>query len=176
MSSKHTANYRLCQWEEDDAVRRIDFNENNLKIDGAIKGVDQRVDSLSAAVSGKASAAALNSLSATVSGQASTLNRKGNCQISLSTYTGTGGESNTITFSRRPAAVFVTGYGAQMFTVQGNSSVLSHGAGGSSANIAAAWSGNSVTFTFLSGQFDKTNAICNAANRTYYVIALFDLS
>ena len=112
MSSNSTANYGLCQWEENDAVRRIDFNEDNAKIDGAIKGVDQRVDSLSAAVSGKASATALNSLSSTVSGQASTLNRKGNCQISLSTYTGTGGESNTITFSRRPAAVFVTGYGA----------------------------------------------------------------
>ena len=155
----------------------MDFNADNAKIDAAIKAVDRRVD-------GKAEVSALNSLSSqmsslssTVSGHTSALNRRGNCQIALSTYTGTGGESNTISFSRRPLAVFVTGYGGQLFAVQGNTNVLAHGQGGTSANVAAAWSGYSVTLTCpYSGQFDKINAICNADGRSYYVISLFDLS
>ena len=177
MASNYTENYRLNQWEAEDAVCRVDFNADNAKIDAAIKAVDRRVD-------GKAEVSALNSLSSqmsslssTVSGHTSALNRRGNCQIALSTYTGTGGESNTISFSRRPLAVFVTGYGGQLFAVQGNTNVLAHGQGRTSANVAAAWSGYSVTLTCpYSGQFDKINAICNADGRSYYVISLFDLS
>ena len=37
MSTNHTANYNLCQWEATDQVLRTDFNQDNAKIDAALK-------------------------------------------------------------------------------------------------------------------------------------------
>ncbi len=31
-----TTNYNLCQWEADDKIQRVDFNEDNAKIDAAL--------------------------------------------------------------------------------------------------------------------------------------------
>ncbi len=31
-----TNNYNLCQWEADDKIQRVDFNEDNAKIDAAL--------------------------------------------------------------------------------------------------------------------------------------------
>ena len=76
MASNYTEHYRLNQWEAEDAVRRVDFNADNAKIDAAIKAVDQRVD-------GKADVSALAALGQTVAG-------KGNCRIAAGTYIGTG--------------------------------------------------------------------------------------
>ena len=36
MSTNHTANYDLCQWEATDQVLRTDFNEDNAKIEAAL--------------------------------------------------------------------------------------------------------------------------------------------
>ena len=36
MSTNHTANYNLCQWEATDQVLRTDFNQDNAKIDAAL--------------------------------------------------------------------------------------------------------------------------------------------
>ena len=63
MASNQTANYRLSQWEAEDAVRRVDFNADNAKIDAAIKAVDQRVDGLAGS---KADTSVLDGLSAQV--------------------------------------------------------------------------------------------------------------
>ena len=53
-----TTNYNLCQFEESDRVQRTDFNEDNVKIDAAIKAVDRRVDGLNTAKAEKAKAEA----------------------------------------------------------------------------------------------------------------------
>lgn len=45
MASNHTQNYGLCQWEATDQVLRTDFNEDNQRIDAAIK--DLRNDVIS---------------------------------------------------------------------------------------------------------------------------------
>ena len=37
MASNYTTNYNLCQWEPTDQVKRTDFNEDNAKIDAALK-------------------------------------------------------------------------------------------------------------------------------------------
>ena len=37
MSTNHTPNFNLCQWEADDKVLRSDFNADNQKIDAALK-------------------------------------------------------------------------------------------------------------------------------------------
>ena len=36
MASNYTEQYKLCQWEETDAVLRTDFNEDNAKIEAAL--------------------------------------------------------------------------------------------------------------------------------------------
>ena len=36
MSTNHTPNYDLCQWEATDQVLRADFNADNLKLDAAL--------------------------------------------------------------------------------------------------------------------------------------------
>ena len=36
MSTNHTRNYNLCQWEASDQVLREDFNADNAKIDAAL--------------------------------------------------------------------------------------------------------------------------------------------
>lgn len=41
MSTNHTPNYNLCQWEDADQVLRSDFNQDNAKIDAALKGIGQ---------------------------------------------------------------------------------------------------------------------------------------
>lgn len=38
MSTNHTPNYNLCQWEATDQVLRSDFNQDNDKIDAALAG------------------------------------------------------------------------------------------------------------------------------------------
>ena len=43
MSSKHTPNYNLSQWESEDKVLRTDFNEDNAKIDAALKALQGAV-------------------------------------------------------------------------------------------------------------------------------------
>lgn len=43
MASNYTENYGLCQWEATDGVLRTDFNEDNTKIDTALKGLSDQV-------------------------------------------------------------------------------------------------------------------------------------
>lgn len=38
MASNYTENYGLCQWEATDQVLRTEFNEDNAKVDEALKG------------------------------------------------------------------------------------------------------------------------------------------
>lgn len=43
MASNYTENYGLCQWEATDGVLRTDFNEDNTKIDTALKGLSDQL-------------------------------------------------------------------------------------------------------------------------------------
>ena len=89
-----TTNYNLCQFEETDRVRRTDFNEDNAKIDAAVKAVDRRVDGLEAS---KADKAALAAVEAKIS------------RIVTGTYAGTGGSSGVrrISLPGRPKLVLI---------------------------------------------------------------------
>ena len=89
-----TTNYNLCQFEETDRVRRTDFNEDNAKIDGAVKAVDRRVDGLEASKADKTALAA-------VEGKIS--------RIVTGTYAGTGGSSGVrrISLPGRPKLVLI---------------------------------------------------------------------
>ena len=89
-----TTNYNLCQFEETDRVRRTDFNEDNAKIDTAVKAVDRRVDGLEAS---KADKTALAAVEAKIS------------RIVTGTYAGTGGSSGVrrISLPGRPKLVLI---------------------------------------------------------------------
>ena len=89
-----TTNYNLCQFEETDRVRRTDFNEDNAKIDAAVKAVGRRVDGREAS---KADTTAL----AAVEGKIS--------RIVTGTYAGTGGSSGVrrISLPGRPKLVLI---------------------------------------------------------------------
>lgn len=40
MASNHTQHYGLCQWEATDQVLRTDFNEDNAKLEAALKALE----------------------------------------------------------------------------------------------------------------------------------------
>ncbi len=169
MASNYTSNYGLCQWEPGDKVLRSEFNGDNAKLDAAIKAVDSRVD-------GKASNSALNSLkntvnslSTTITGQGNTLEKKGNCQVVVSTYTGDGKNSRTHTFPKKPVMFFIIG-NALMFVGYGSTWAMNHD--GSFA-INTAWSGTSVTLS-VNAITNQARAIANVNGKTYQIIALYN--
>ena len=41
MATNYTTNYDLCQWEPTDAVQRVEFNQDNAKIDAALNSLAQ---------------------------------------------------------------------------------------------------------------------------------------
>ena len=58
-----TSNYQLCQWDGEDRILRTDFNEDNAKIDAALKQQSNSIAGINSALSGKASTSTVNSLS-----------------------------------------------------------------------------------------------------------------
>ena len=166
MPSNYTANYHLNQWEPGDKVLRTDFNEDNAKIDAAIKA---EADALTQAMAAKADKTALDALSQTVSGQAGTLARKGNCQIYFSSYIGDGnypvGTYHTINFPGKPVFVVVGEGHHLLFGLQGvrtgNHFVDSHNEG-----VSLNWSGNTM------GIYPTNTVKYNENGLTYTVFAL----
>ncbi|USF27456.1 hypothetical protein N510_002402 [Firmicutes bacterium ASF500] len=88
-----TTNYNLCQFEETDRVRRTDFNEDNAKLDAAVKAVDRRVDSLDGS---KASTSALNALT----GRVTVLEQ---ARFHIGSYVGNGAENRVIALPWAPS-------------------------------------------------------------------------
>ena len=70
MASNYTENYGLCQWEATDAVLRTDFNEDNQKIDTALKTQAGNISDLTAQMANKANTGAVNSLAEDVAQKA----------------------------------------------------------------------------------------------------------
>lgn len=154
-----TSNYNLCQWEETDRVRRTDFNEDNVKLDAAIKAVDRRVDGLEGS---KASVAALNSLQ-------TAMRAKGNCQIVTGQYVGNGrygsGAPNTLTFGKKPLFVAVGGT-LIMIAVNG----MAHAeVPSSNAAPTCIWSDTGVSW-----YDDEAWRQMNDLNKTYFYVALLE--
>ena len=44
MATNYTTNYGLCQWEPTDAVQRVEFNQDNAKVDAALKSLSDQID------------------------------------------------------------------------------------------------------------------------------------
>ena len=103
MASNHTEHFSLNQWLPDDQVKRTDFNEDNAKIDSALKD-------LAAEVAKKATTAALEALSKKLASMP--------CLVT-GTYTGDGTDSRLISLGFQPKALLVMreeGYSARPYT------------------------------------------------------------
>lgn len=70
MASNYTENYGLCQWEATDAVLHTDFNEDNQKIDTALKTQAGNISDLTVQMANKANTGTVNSLAEEVAQKA----------------------------------------------------------------------------------------------------------
>ena len=159
MASNHTTNYNLNQWEATDKVLRTDFNEDNAKIDAALKDHDDEIAELEAANTALESALAL----------------KGNCQIELKTYTGTGeygaSHPNHLTFSDMPAVLLIFGQrsicmvrGGDIGGVVSATSSIGHVLSGAGFS----WSGGTVSYYSNDPYFQL-----NVSGQVYCAVAFF---
>lgn len=103
MATNHTEYYELNQWLSTDQVLRTDFNADNTKIDAALAGLAEDLETEAAARAEKADQTALTALAATVP------------LIAVGTYTGDGTAERTIPLSFTPKAVFVLPKGGQLY-------------------------------------------------------------
>lgn len=150
-----TANFQLTQWEKTDRIMMEDFNRDNAAIDTALKGNADK-------------AAALQTALASC----------GNCQIGISTYTGTGtrGEEypTVITFPKMPTVFFVRGRGT-FFAAQGGASegsLIVYDSGSAQIQDALlSWSGNQLSIV----SSNNAKYQLNTDNSLYWVLALYQM-
>lgn len=155
MPSNFTEHYQLSQWEPEDAVRRADFNEDNAKIDAAIKA---QADALAAEAFTREALA----------GQVAKL---GDCLIHTTGYSGNGSGTSsaarTLTFPSKPYMVIICGPASSMVLVYGAASGLAAYNGGGYENRVS-WKDNSVTWYCT----DTLGAHMMNASGSYKVLAL----
>lgn len=150
-----TANFQLTQWEKTDRIMMEDFNRDNAAIDTALKSNADK-------------AAALQTALASC----------GNCQIGISTYTGTGtrGEEypTVITFPKMPTVFFVRGRGT-FFAAQGGASegsLIVYDSGSAQIRDALlSWSGNQLSIV----SSNNAKYQLNTDNSLYWVLALYQM-
>ena len=150
-----TANFQLTQWEKTDRIMMEDFNRDNAAIDAALKSNADK-------------AAALQTALASC----------GNCQIGISTYTGTGtrGEEypTVITFPKMPTVFFVRGRGT-FFAAQGGASegsLIVYDSGSAQIRDALlSWSGNQLSIV----SSNNAKYQLNTDNSLYWVLALYQM-
>ncbi len=175
MASNVTANYGLNQWEAEDAVRRVDFNADNAKIDAALKDA---ADALSEEVSARTAAvsAEISARMSAVSSLNYSLSRRGNCDVRTTSYTGDGSDSKTLSFSSSPKFVVIIGPQAAAFVsgTAGTSLVQDSARGTLPSDLTAAWNGPQVTLSLTHGS--NVSALMNTSGAQYQVISFHDVS
>lgn len=158
MASNYTENYGLCQWEATDQVLRTEFNEDNAKLDDAL---------------GIATAA--------ITALGSQLEKKGNCQIEIFTYTGTGsyGQSTPtqINFSDQPAFFLILGTHNYMMGQGGYDKAMAttyNKSGGYTGVglVEITWDGNQLQYYSNSGASYQYNE----KDTVYRIISLYSVS
>ena len=187
MATNYTTNYQLNQWEPTDAVQRVEFNQDNAKMDAALKALSDQVlqkanqsalNTLISSVNQKADVSTVSSLSSLLNSEISqrqaadsslqtALALKGNCQIYYGTYTGDGQDTRTLTFPGKPLLVVAMGDYLILHALQGVPMAMCHNhTGYSSEQCATQWSGNSFTWTGISAYH------LNNQGKSYQVVAL----
>lgn len=181
MASNYTTNFELCQWQADDQVKRTDFNEDNTKIDNALKGLS---DGLAAAQAEKADQSALDALAAEVAKKATTAAleaiRAAVPKLVVGSYTGNGscGQSHprtldfTATLGRPPKFVVVRSKDGDhrcLFLIPGMTNSNNHLSDSyiMDTKNTVTWSGNRVSWyaDSDSGQMNRLDS-----NYVYFAI------
>ena len=146
MSTNHTTNYNLNQWEATDKVLRTEFNEDNAKIDAALK----------------ANADAAAAIQA----------KLGNCNVQYSTYVGDGtygsDHPTTLTFPSQPLLVAVVSWEGELYCFAPNTSLLSPGNG----FVYCSWSTTDQGVT-LSWNSNGSAVHQFNAKDTYHVLTVY---
>lgn len=158
MATNHTANYNLNQWQATDPVLRTDFNEDNTKIDTALKSLSTTTQQHTTQLAQ----------------QAAQLAARGNITFATTSYVGTGkGKTNTLTFSKKPIFIYICGPVdcSNLFLMQGQSRSMGHGMYNNYGNNTVTWSGNSVSWSSMS---NDENTQCNQEGSNYLVLAFLD--
>ena len=88
MATNYTANYKLCQWEPEDNFLREEFNQDNAKIDAALKGLENT----------KANSSTTNSRLTALENRV---------EVIVGSYTGDGTATRTINLGFTPKAVLL---------------------------------------------------------------------
>ena len=159
---EYTTNYQLPVWAETDRILRTDFNDACQKLDSALDGLQTEVEE-------------------TAAGCTAQLAAKGNCQLYLTSYVGTGGygsgSPNTLTFPAPPHLVLISGgtensWGAM---AQKNGILIRGGhlfipMVSNSLTWPAAWSADGKTVSWYCVNSDAAGQL-NAAGVTYTVAA-----
>ena len=131
MATNYTTNYQLNQWEPADAVQRVEFNQDNAKVDAALKTLSNQViqkaeqsalNTLISSVNQKADVSTVSSLSSLLNSEIaqrqdgdsalqSALTLKGSCQFYTTSYVGQGrfgpSQRSSLTFPNKPYIVFI---------------------------------------------------------------------
>ena len=122
MASNQTSNYGLNQWEATDQVLRTDFNQDNAKLDAALKALADKE----------------TELEGTLAGQAADI-----------PYTGADDDSATVSFSKAPLLFIIISsddvvLGSALST---KATSISYDQGAHSTfmnSVTISWSGNTV--------------------------------
>lgn len=163
----HTQNYQLSQWEMSDRIQMEDFNNDNAKIEAALKA---QADAIAA----RATKAELQAETAARTGDVAALNaavaKLGNCILYTSSYVGTGvNQLMTLTFPKPPILVYV-GAPSGGYHIVAVSGMTFYQGGTTNERYNLTWSGNS--FSWQNGM--SAIVAMNAAGETNTVVALLD--
>ena len=142
-----TSNYNLCQWEESDRVQRTDFNEDNVKIDAAIKA---EADARSAAVAAERAAreTAVRTLNTAIAG---------GVKLKAGVYTGTGTDEWTIHAGFPPKVLIIQNVATIAFMTYGDSE--GHAIkDGTPYSYATTWTETGVVLKRGPGSFNHLNS------------------
>ena len=163
MAAGYTSNYGLCQWAAADKVLRTDFNQDNAKVDAALKGM---ADQIAALVSLESQVRALFALADRVAALEG--------KVVSGSYVGSGtyGNSsvpNSISFAKRPALVVVAGGTIGLFSGAADSGISTPTNGESGAVNSVSWAGNTLQwFNGRSAYYQH-----NVLGQTYYYWAVY---
>ena len=116
MSTNHTPNFNLCQWEATDKVLRTDFNHDNQKIDAALAGLQQSKGNCRIVTGSYVGAGTYNQYGA-----------------------------NSLSFDGKPLALLVQGSPLQFVALYGTTLVAVLG-GSSVEQVNVAWQEHAVTW------------------------------
>ena len=152
MATNHTSNYQLNQWEPTDQVLHTDFNEDNAKIDAALKSLNTTVQQHTTQISQVQTA----------------LSKCGTCKFYRSDYTGDGQDTRAFSFPSKPVIIFLTRESGNSFIIHPNAASASV----EGAYIGLSWSGSTLTITNQTQYFSAFNT----KDTSYHMLALLDSS